>query len=480
MRNDMKISIRFQYIFTFLLLSTAMYFSIHFYGDRLLTQTLISEKEDSLYEEAVSLSENYFFDTDSLGHLYDQTEQQLRARLESLRSMTHARYFVVDGAGQIRVDSSGTDTLEGKNFNNIKPGFLDDTTFTGHLDNTTITAEILAVIYPLSEDYNMTGYLVLMTSMDELRADAHNYIKKLDICIFLFCILLLMTMIFLTYHTTKPLFLITTAVKEYTNGQFENNLDNIRAKEYLELAATVKNLAVTTKNTGDYQKNFIANVSHDFRSPLTSIKGYAEAMLDGTIPPEIQEKYLNIILQETARLQKLTEQLLELNQYEANGILLKYSTFDINELLKNAASAFENRCTEKKISIHLIFNNSSLFVDADRDKISQVVQNLLDNAVKFSSAGSSIEIQTTDRFGKAFITVIDHGVGIPPENLSHIWERFYKSDVSRGRSKSSTGLGLAITKEIIDAHHEHIHATSIPGNDTRFFFTLQCHERSYY
>lgn len=338
MRNDMKISIRFQYIFTFLLLSTALYFSIHFYGDRLLIQILISEKEDSLYEEAASLSENYFFDTDSLGHLYDQTERQLRARLESLRNMTHARYFVVDDSGQVRVDSSGTDSLEGQNFNDIKPGFLDNTTFTGHLDNTTVTAGVLAVIYPLSEDYNMTGYLVLMTSLDELHADAHNYIKKLDICIFFFCILLLMTMIFLTHHTTKPLFLITTAVKEYTNGQFENNLDNIRVKEYLELAATVKNLAVTTKNTGDYQKNFIANVSHDFRSPLTSIKGYAEAMLDGTIPPEIQEKYLNIILQETERLQKLTEQLLELNQYEANGILLKYSTFDINELLKNAAS----------------------------------------------------------------------------------------------------------------------------------------------
>lgn len=476
----MKIPIRFQYIFTFVLLSAAMYFSIHFYGDRQLIQTLISEKEDSLYEEAVSLSENYFFDTNSLGHLYDHTEQQLRERLESLRSMTHARYFVVDDTGQIRVDSTGTDNLEGQNFNDIKPGFLDDTTFTGHLDNTNITAEILAVIYPLSEDYDMTGYLVLMTSLDDLHADANKYIRKLDAYILFFCILLLITMFFLTHHATKPLFLMTAAVKEYTKGQFENNLDNIHGKEYLELAAAVKNLAVTTKNTSDYQKNFIANVSHDFRSPLTSIKGYVEAMLDGTIPPDIQEKYLNIILQESERLQKLTEQLLELNQYEANGILLKYSTFDINELIKNAANTFEKQCTEKKISIRLIFNNSSLFVDADRDKISQVIQNLLDNAVKFSQPDSSIEIETTNRFGKAFVTVIDHGVGISSESLSHIWERFYKSDISRGRSKTSTGLGLAITKEIIEAHHEHIHASSIPGNNTSFSFTLQCHERSYY
>ena len=162
----------------------------------------------------------------------------------------------------------------------------------------------------------------------------------------------------------------------------------------------------------------MANVSHDFRSPLTNIRGYIGAILDGTIPPEIQEKYLKIILRETDRLTKLTEQLLEMNRYENNGIILNYSTFDINEVIRNAASSFEKHCTEKKISIHLIFNTPSLYVDADRDKISQVIQNLIDNAVKFSSPDSSIEIQTTVQKDKIFVTVSDHGIGIPEEIVS--------------------------------------------------------------
>ena len=171
-----------------------------------------------------------------------------------------------------------------------------------------------------------------------------------------------------------------------------------------------------------YQKDFVANVSHDFRSPLTNIKGYIGAMLDGTIPHEIQEKYLKIILMETNRLTKLTEQLLELNKYENNGILLNYTAFDINEVIRNAASSFEKRCTEKKISIHLMFGSPSFFVDADRDKISQVVHNLIDNAVKFSSTDSSIEIQTAEQKGKIFVTVSDHGIGIPEASLPHIWD----------------------------------------------------------
>ena len=114
-------------------------------------------------------------------------------------------------------------------------------------------------------------------------------------------------------------------------------------------------------------------------------------------------------------------------------------------------------------------------MDADRDKISQVIQNLIDNAVKFSSPDSSIEIQTTVQKDKIFVTVSDHGIGIPEESLPHIWDRFYKTDVSRGKDKTGSGLGLAITKEIIDAHREYIHATSILGSGTDFSFSLRHH-----
>ena len=118
-------------------------------------------------------------------------------------------------------------------------------------------------------------------------------------------------------------------------------------------------------------------------------------------------------------------------------------------------------------------------MDADRDKISQVVHNLIDNAVKFSSTDSSIEIQTAEQKGKIFVTVSDHGIGIPEESLPHIWDRFYKTDVSRGKDKTGSGLGLAITREIVEAHHEYIHATSILGSGTDFSFSLSPHSSSF-
>lgn len=474
----MRISVLYKYLLSYLLLSAAMYVMVQFYGYPRMLQTLISEREASLYEEAVSLTRNYFFDIDSLGSFDDQAEHQLRERLESLQSMTHARYFVVDGTGKITVDSSSTDILEGQNFNDFSPVLLEDSTYIGRLNSQMISGEILAVIYPLSEDSNMTGYLVLVVSMNQLRSKAQNYIQIFHFCFLVLSLLLLAALLFLCRQTTKPLILLTKTFREYANGHFNRNLKTIRGREYRELISTLQTFVKSSQNINEYQKNFIANVSHDFRSPLTSIKGYTEAMLDGAIPPEVQEKYLEIILSETKRLNKMTESLLELNQYEANGILLKYTTFDINEIIKNAAAAFEKQCTEKRISIRLIFSKRSLFVDADRDKIAQVIQNLLDNAVKFSFPDSSIEIHTTDRAGKVFITISDHGIGIPQENLSHIWDRFYKTDLSRGKDKTGAGLGLSITREIIDAHHEHIHATSIVGNGTDFSFTLRRHNSS--
>lgn len=225
----------------------------------------------------------------------------------------------------------------------------------------------------------------------------------------------------------------------------------------------------------DYQKKFIANVSHDFRSPLTSIRGYTEAILDGTIPPEMQEKYLNIILFETERLTKLTGNLLELNQFESNGIILDPSTFDINQAIKMTTAAFEQRCKEKHISIELIFSKKSILVDADINKIEQVIQNLVDNAIKFSHHDSTIEIYTVERSGKVFVSVKDHGIGIPKENISKVWNRFYKSDLSRGKDQTGTGLGLSITREILKAHGENINVISTEGVGTEFIFTLCAH-----
>ena len=269
-----------------------------------------------------------------------------------------------------------------------------------------------------------------------------------------------------------PLKRMIQSAPAYADGEYQTPIPVYREDELGFLANVMNFMARELDSLEEDQRKFISNISHDFRSPLTSIKGYAEVMGAGTIPPELQEKYLNIIVFESERLEKLTQSLLELNKYSAGGIYLDLSVFDINDQIRRTILTFEGRCQEKNLGFELHLQQGGLHVKADAAKIDQVLHNLIDNAVKFSNPNSSIVIETTLRNGKAFISIKDSGIGIPRDSLSKIWERFYKTDLSRGRDKKGTGLGLAIVKEIIHAHHENINVISTEGVGTEFIFSL--------
>ena len=258
----------------------------------------------------------------------------------------------------------------------------------------------------------------------------------------------------------------------YAVGNLDYEIPVKTEDEMGYLSASLNYMASQLKDMEDYQKKFVANVSHDFRSPLTSIKGYVEAMADGTIPPELHEKYLNIILFETERLTDLTHDLLTLNEFDTKNLLLNKTAFDIHDTIKHVAASFEGVCTQKKISIELLFATKYLRVTADQRKIEQVLYNLLDNAIKFSDTNSIVTIETTERGEKVYTSVKDNGIGIPRNSLNKIWERFYKTDLSRGKDKKGTGLGLSIVKEVIQAHGENINVISTEGVGTEFIFSL--------
>ena len=195
-------------------------------------------------------------------------------------------------------------------------------------------------------------------------------------------------------------------------------------------------------------------------------------MTDGTIPPELHEKYLKIILFETERLTDLTKDLLTLNEFDTKELLLDKTAFDIQESIKNTAASFEGVCTSKRVAIQLLLLPDTVRVYADQRKIQQVLYNLVDNAIKFSENDSSVTIEVTVKNDKVFVSVKDSGIGIPRKELNKIWERFYKSDLSRGKDKKGTGLGLSIVKEVISAHDEHINVISTEGVGTEFIFSL--------
>lgn len=332
--------------------------------------------------------------------------------------------------------------------------------------------EVITVIAPVTQKFTTKGYLLIHKSYDKIAEARFDLIRNTYIIVLVIYLLSFLILIGIHFMIYRPLAKITEAAQQYASGNLDIVIPVNTQDEMGYLSASLNYMSSQLKDMEDYQKKFVANVSHDFRSPLTSIKGYVEAMADGTIPPEMQEKYLRIILFETERLTDLTRDLLTLNEFDTKDLLLNKSNFDIHEIIRNTAASFEGTCTSKKISIELLFATRTLTVYADQRKIQQVLYNLLDNAIKFSNPDSTITIETTPRGDKVYTSVKDYGIGIPKASLNKIWERFYKTDLSRGKDKKGTGLGLSIVKEIIQAHNENINVISTEGVGTEFIFSL--------
>ncbi|SEF76222.1 Signal transduction histidine kinase [Eubacterium ruminantium] len=270
----------------------------------------------------------------------------------------------------------------------------------------------------------------------------------------------------------SPVKKLSSVATEYSKGNFDTKTDIKSQDEIGQLAQSMEYMADELSKLEQYRRDFISNISHDFRSPLTSIKGYVEAIKDGTIPPEKQDRYLDIILNETQRLTKLTTGLLDLNNLEKYGPYLKLKDFDLIEIIKPTLNTFEMKCIEKNIAIYLNNHVENTMVTADKSKIQQVIYNLIDNAIKFTPSGKKITVTLTDKKEKIFVSVKDEGIGMSEDTQKKIFERFYKGDQSRGKDKQGTGLGLAITKEIIKAHNENIDVISTEGEGSVFTFTL--------
>lgn len=331
----------------------------------------------------------------------------------------------------------------------------------------------LNVVAPIKDSEKILGYVTYHYDMQQLyqkRSGLLGILQMVFFAVYALCGLLL-----LCYqkwiHT--PMQQIIKGASEYANGDLSYRIPVKSEDEMGYLAKTLNYMADKINQNGEYQRTFIANVSHDFRSPLTSIKGYVEAILDGTIPPELQDKYLNIISHEADRLEKLTRSLLVLNDLDERKRMMNIRKFDINDVIKNTANTFEVICSKKNIDLELLLSGRELFVEADMEQIQQVLYNLLDNAIKFSNDNSSINIETSVKNDKVFVSVKDHGVGIPKDSLSKVWDRFYKTDTSRGKDRKGTGLGLSIVKEIIKAHNQNINVISTEGVGTEFIFTLK-------
>ncbi|HWR45378.1 sensor histidine kinase [Sporomusa sp.] len=239
------------------------------------------------------------------------------------------------------------------------------------------------------------------------------------------------------------------------------------------LATALKDFVRKTDKTDKLRRDFVANVSHELRTPLTIMRGYNEALLDGTISEPIQvAKYHRVMRDEAVRLEKLINELLDLSQLEAQTATLETEQVSLAEIIDNIVTLFKQRSTEKGVTLRADIAEHLPDINGNGDRLTQLVLILLDNALKFTPAGGIITASLTAAGRSLILTIADTGIGIPPEDLPYIWERFYKADKSHTRTGGGTGLGLAIAREIINLHGAEVEVSSTPGERTVFTVTF--------
>ncbi len=467
----MKGNILIKFIVPYIIAMVISFFIVSIIGNRQAYSYAMNQSRTVLYDEATTIAGTYASDYYS----GDLSKSSLSTQLSTVATYLHCDVYLLGYTSNVLVNTRGIENDHITLFDCTDYGssrFMVDTFYDAYDE------QVLSCYYPVVYNYRTRGYVVLVKPIRAIQAEADATFNFNYLTMFI-CFTLGAIFIPIYYFTvSKPIRKITKATAKYAKGDYSEKIKIRSNDEIGRLASSLDYMAGEIDNLNEYQKKFIANISHDFRSPLTSIKGYLEAMLDGTIPPEMQEKYLNIVISETDRLTKLTNNLLTINNVTAQGMILDPADFDITAMIKRILQTFEGTCAKKKIKFKLIFSDKELMVNADSQKIEQVIYNLVDNAIKFSNNDSTIIISANKRNEKVMVSVKDFGIGIPKESVGKIWERFYKTDLSRGKDKRGSGLGLSIVKEIITAHNEYIDVISTEGVGTEFIFALPAAKRS--
>lgn len=317
-----------------------------------------------------------------------------------------------------------------------------------------------------------TGYVFVTSSVSTVQG-LLSAVVKLYLAAAVFPIIIMFFCIYaMTYRLTKPLKLMSEASKAMAKGDFSKRIPVTSDDEIGELSASFNMMTNSLAQLEGMRKSFVANVSHELKTPMTTIGGFIDGILDGTVDEEKQRYYLEIVSTEVKRLSRLVQSMLSMARLESGEFALKPELFDFRELLCTIVISQEQNIEQKKIEISGLEALPNISVNADKDLIHQAVYNLVDNAVKFTNEGGSISFSLETENKSVVLTVKNTGKGIPEKDLPFIFERFYKVDKSRSASKNSTGIGLYIVKTIINSHGGRVTAYSKENEFTAFKVTL--------
>lgn len=429
---------------------------------------------DRLYLQANEIANEY-----ALDYLAESELRRIELEMKSLSTFNDTRIMFITPSGDVILDTNNSSTDKSNedrilfSINDFDYGDLKGKhdilwDFYG-----LFSEPALSVFSPISNSFEIKGYVVINIPESAIVERVYDTFNTNYLTLAIVLILSSAFLVLYFFQVHRPIKEITRATNEYSKGNLSYHVKPMHNDEIGRLGMSLDYMASQLNESDKFQQKFLSNISHDFRSPLTSIKGYLEAIQDGTIPPEMLDKYIGIMLFETERLTKLTSNILTLNELDPKSVRLDISTFDLNSIIRHTVETFEGTCKKKGIKFNITYANSVQNVKADKGRIQQVIYNLIDNAIKFSKENSYIYITVKEKGEKAQISIKDTGCGIAKEDIDKIWDRFYKSDSSRGRDKKGSGLGLSITKEVIQAHGENIDVVSTVGVGTEFIFTLE-------
>ena len=318
------------------------------------------------------------------------------------------------------------------------------------------------------------GIVIVSRSESATKAVLH---KMTDLYVTLSCLVIVFSVCLIglfVHWQTRPLKKMAETARAFGHGDLDARVEisGHYTMEVEELALAFNNMASSLQKSEYQRQEFVANVSHELKTPMTTIGGYVDGILDGTIPPEKSDHYMRIVSDETKRLSRLVRSMLDISQLQSDGIPEeKKLRFDLEEAVGQVLITFEQKINAKDLQVEVDMPEHPVFTMANQDYITQVIYNLLDNAVKFCPAGGTLGVRIREGDSKAYISISNDGQTIPPEELPLVFDRFHKLDKSRSENRDGWGLGLYIVKTIVCSHGENISVSSRNGK-TEFTFTM--------
>ena len=409
----------------------------------------------------------------------------LSMSISSIAKATGDHVFITDAAGTVLTCSDRAPvcehlgmTVPEATLDAAKGGLYDERTDLGGMY--ALPRYVVAVpVYPSQGSEKLLGFVFVSNAADNmLGAWSAFLVMAAIVAVGVFCAALLVSLLY-SKHMARPLDEMAAASRKFAKGDFSARVRQTDdpSSEMGMLIDSFNKMADSLEQSEKRRSEFIGNISHELRTPMTTISGFADGILDGTIPPEEQNKYLVAIRDETKRLSRLVREMLSVSQTRARASdQSRRTVFDLTELILQTLLSFESRATKKNLDVDPQLPDNHILVRADKDAITQVIYNLLDNAVKFAAPGSCLVLRLYKEKGKAYVSVKDFGETIPPDDLPFIFDRFHKSDRSRSLDKDGVGLGLYLVKTILTSHDEDIAVKSEDGA-TEFVFTLPLAEQ---